>query len=181
MTMKNKAQDYVLLLKLSIPLMVLVALGLYYFAVSKTVDTYSAYQDLKKMEGKDAIEVSSGYTARRAGEVDRLYKRLEVDTLQWKNRLWNYTSELSKAHACPVASYPPTAQLKILDQPLLMQTLAFKGSFKDLMHLLKTISQEKNMGLVHSLRFRKKNRDKDIVLSIDMVGKGGDTGKIKDK
>jgi|GEM_PF-2528215 len=172
MTRKNKVLDYVLLLKGSIPMMVLVAFGLYYFAISKTVDTYSAYQLLKKAEGKDAIGVSSGYTARRAAEVDRLYQRMEVDTLHWKNRLWNYTAELSRAHACPVASYPPVVPLNIMDQPLLMQTLAFKGNFKSLMQVLEAISKERNIGLVHSVRFRKKARDKDIVLSIDMLGKG---------
>jgi hypothetical protein len=171
MKMKNRAADYVLLLKLSIPLMLLLGFGLYYFAFSKTLDSYTAYRTLKSAEGMEAVSVSRSYTERRAREVDVLYRRLEVDTLRWKNALWNCASALSKTHASMVASFPPVQSLVVQDKPLAMQTVGFKGSFKDLMLLLKDISQLKDIGLPHSLRLVKKARDKEIVLTIDMVGR----------
>lgn len=172
--MKNRTVDFVLLLKLRIPLLLLAGMVWYGLVLSNTWAEYTAYRNLRNTAGQETASVSRDFTGRRAGEVDLLYARMEVDTLRWKNALWNYASELSAAHTSSLNGFPPLERFSAGGQSFLKQTVAFKGHYKDLMQIMKALSQRQHMGLIQHIRMVKKARDKDIVLTIDMAGKAKD-------
>lgn len=169
-TMKNKALDYTLLLKLIIPLLALLLFACYQLAFKKTLDSYQEYTLLKE-EGANAenLSVSPLYTLARIKKVDELYGRFTVDTLGWKNTLWNISAGLSRKYASMINAYPPVKPVLFNEQQFYKQSIGFSGDFGNLLKLLHELSYMKQVGMLSGISYIKKPREKKVILNIDLL------------
>lgn len=168
--MKNKALDYTLVLKLIVPIMVLLLLAAYQLAFKKTWQSYREY-NLLKAQGLNTenLSVSPIYTLARIKKVDELYSRFRVDTLGWKNALWNNGAGLSQKYACTINAYPPVKPVVFNGQQLYRQSIGFSGDFGNLLKLLHELSYMKNMGMLSGISYLKKPREEQVVLNVDLL------------
>ncbi|WP_316812820.1 hypothetical protein [Pedobacter heparinus] len=168
--MKNKALDYTLILKLLIPMMLLLLLACYQLAFKKTWESYREYSLLKQQgQGTDRLSVSPIYTLARIQKVDELYLRFHVDTLAWKNTLWNNAAGLAQQHACMIHAYPPVKMLSYEQQQFYRQTIGFSGEFTSLLQLLRELSYLKNIGMLSGITYVKRPREKQLLLNVELL------------
>nr|WP_121273818.1 hypothetical protein [Pedobacter schmidteae] len=168
--MKNKALDYTLLLKLIVPILVLLLLASYQLAFKKTWQCYGEYVVLKEQGTSAAhLSVSPAYTEERIKKVDELYSRFDVDTLGWKNALWNHGAGLSQKYSVTIHAYPPVKTVVIGGEQFNKQSIGFTGGFENLLKLLHELSYLKNMGMLSGVSYVKKPRTEQVVLNIDLL------------
>lgn len=169
--MKSRTIDYTLVLKLLAPILLLLALAVYYLAARPTYAVYRQYREQCGSEQLNAsLSVSPGYTAKRIHQVDKLYRRYQIDTLSWKNELWNAASGLSAKHHCNITAYPGVKKALFNDQNLFIQRIAFSGQYAGLMRLLQEAENLKHFGVVTSIRLSRKPRTDYTSLQVDFTG-----------
>lgn len=168
--MKNKILDYTLILKLVVPILLLLLLVCYQLAFKKTWESYREYSLLKEQGlGANRLSVSPLYTLSRIKKVDELYQRFNVDTLAWKNTLWNNAAGLAQQHACMIHAYPPVKVVQYEQQRFYRQALGFSGEFGNLLQLLRKLSYLKNTGMLSGISFVKKPREKQLLLNLELL------------
>lgn len=168
--MKNKELDYTLMLKLTGPVMALLLFVSYQLAFKKTVQRYQEYQLLKtEAASGDNLSVSPLYTAARIKKIDDLYEKFLVDTLSWKNNLWNSSAGLSRKYPGMISAYPPAKSLLLNERQFFKQSIGFSGEFGNLLRLLHDLSYMKNIGMLSGISYVKKNRDKEVLLTVDLL------------
>ncbi|MBB5440948.1 hypothetical protein HDC92_004652 [Pedobacter sp. AK017] len=168
--MKNKTLDYTLVLKLVIPLMLLLLLASYQLAFKRTWESYRTYTLLKEQGlGTDRLSVSPVYTLARIKKVDELYRRFRVDTLAWKNTLWNSAAGLAQKYACTINAYPPVKTVLYNQQQFYRQAMGFNGEFGNLQQLLHELSYLKNIGMLSGITYVKKPREKQLLLNVELL------------
>lgn len=168
--MKLKILDYKLLLKLVLPLMALLVVASYYLAFQKTVMVYQNYALLKAQDGgSESLSVSPMYTMARIKQVDELYDRFKVDTLSWKNSLWNHGAGLSQKYGVSINAFPPVKAMILQDLPCFQQRIGFNGDFASLLKLTKELSLLKYTGMIAGVKYAKKNRDAQVSLTVDLL------------
>ena len=169
--MKAKGVNYRLVLKWIIPIMALVLLLCYQLAFKSTWKSFHEYQQLSELTDTDeAISVSPAYSLRREAGINELYKRYQVDTLKWKNRLWDQCAISSQRLDCSVQGFPAWKRVKYGDQVLITQEVIFKGSFHNLLKLEHALNTVKDIGLTGGLSFSKNEREKQTTLKIRLLG-----------
>lgn len=168
--MRLRTLDYTLLLKLALPLMVLLLLASYYLAFKKTVTVYQSYALLKTQDlGSESLSVSPMYTMARIKQVDELYDRFKVDTLTWKNSLWNHGAGLSQKYGVAINAFPPVKAMVLQDLLCLQQRIGFNGDFASLLKLTKELSMMKYTGMIAGVKYAKKNKDATLSLTVDLL------------
>lgn len=168
--MKNKTLDYTLLLKLIVPIMVLLLLASYQLAFKKTWQCYQEYAVLKEQGASAAhLSVSPAYTQERIKKVDELYARFNVDTLTWKNALWNHGAGLAQKYNTTIHAYPPVKLVAVGGEQFSKQSIGFTGGFENLLKLLHELSYLKNIGMLSGISYIKKPRAEQVVLNIDLL------------
>lgn len=168
--MKNKTLDYTLILKLLVPMVLLLLLGLYQLAFKKTWESYREYRLLKQQGLEtDRLSVSPIYTLARIKKVDELYRRFKVDTLSWKNTLWNSAAGLAQQHGCMIHAYPPVKMLSYGQQRFYRQAIGFSGGFSSLLQLLRGLSYLNNTGMLSGISYVKRPREKQLLLNVELL------------
>lgn len=168
--MKNKTLDYTLVLKLIVPILLLLLLGIYQLAFKKTWESYRDYALLKAQGANmENLSVSPLYTMARIKKVNELYSRFNVDTLGWKNVLWNHSAGLSQKYSCSINAYPPVKPISFNEQQFYKQSVGFSGEFGNLLKLLHELSYLKNIGTLSGISYIKKPREEQVILNVDLL------------
>jgi hypothetical protein len=169
--MKVRGINFKLLLKWAIPLALLLCLATYQLAFKKTLEIYQAYQELNGAEqSAEALTVSPAYSIKREAGIEKLYDRFQVDTLTWKNRLWNQCAVLSQRYDCAVQGFPVWRPVSYGGTVLLKQEVVFSGSFHKLLKLQYALDTTKHMGLIGGLSYLRSQRDQQTTLKLQLLG-----------
>lgn len=153
-----------------LPILLVLLVISYSLALKKTVQVYQNYTLLQsEATGSENLSVSPMYTHSRIKAVNELYHRFQVDTLSWKNSLWNMGAGLSQKYNSTVKAFPPVKTATIQEQLYFKQNIAFEGDFPNLLKLLKEMSFMRNAGMPAAIKFGKKNREEQVTLNIDLL------------
>ena len=169
--MKDSKLNFRLLLKLIAPLMLLFCVAAYQLAFKKTWESYKVYKELEDVaQDAEDLSISPAYSAARETGIDALYKRYLVDTLSWKNQLWNQFAVLSQRYDCSVQGFPAWRPVVYGSITMLKQEIVFNGSFHNLLRLQYALDTMQNVGLTGSLSYIKKERDLQTSLKLQLLG-----------
>lgn len=169
--MKDKQLDFLLVQRFIIPILLLVLLGVYYLALRPTIGVYQSYHTgCSLTETGAALSVSPGYTAQRITQVNGLYNRYRVDTLSWKNTLWNSASGLSGKYGCKIIAYPAWRKILYQERQVFVQRIGYSGNYSELIKLLREAEVLKNAGVVTAIRLGRKPREANTTLQIEFTG-----------
>jgi len=169
--MKAKTVSFTLLLKLILPLAAVILFICYLFAIGPAIAVYKSYSSLKKIaDGSGNLSVSPTFTASRKTQVDTLFKQFQVDTLKWKNTLWNCGAVLSRKFDCKIVAYPPLKSMLFNDRKVGKQSIGFNGDFISLLKIVNEIEHTKGIGKLNWLSYNKKNNDSKTTVMMELVG-----------
>ncbi|HKG08718.1 MAG TPA: hypothetical protein VKB19_19770 [Pedobacter sp.] len=169
--MKDNKVNYHLLLKLILPAGLLLCFTAYQLAFKKTVESYLTYTILKDAASEeDPLSVSPAYSAVREARIDTLYNRYRVDSLSWKNQLWNHCAVLSREYDCTVQGFPAWTHLASGSYTLLKQEVTFNGNYFNLLRLQRAMDTLKNVGLTGALSYIRNQRDQYTTLKLQLFG-----------
>jgi hypothetical protein len=169
--MKDSKLNFRLLLKLMLPIVLLFCIAAYQLAFKKTWKSYQVYKELGDVaRGAEDLSISPAYSAAREEGIDALYKRYLVDTLSWKNQLWNQCAILSQRYDCSVQGFPAWRQVAYGSTAMLRQEIVFNGSFHNLLRLQYALDTMRNVGLIAGLSYIKKERDLQTSLKLQLLG-----------
>lgn len=169
--MKAKGLNFRLLLKLIFPIVLLFCLAAYQLAFKKTWESYQVYKELDDVaNGAESLSISPAYSAAREEGIDALYRRYMVDTLTWKNQLWNQCAVLSQRYDCSVQGFPEWRTVAYGPTEMLRQEVVFNGTFHNLLRLQYALDTMQNVGLIGGLSYIKKERDLQTSLRLQLLG-----------
>lgn len=172
--MKARKLNCRLLVKLMIPLALLLGLVAWQLAFKKTWEAYRKYSALSDTEDPagtlSALSISPAYSASRKKVVDVLYERYRVDTLNWKNQLWNHCAVLSGKYGCSVQTFPAWKPLNYNSTTLLRQEVVFAGNYAGLLRLQQALDTLKGIGLLAGLSYIRNEREQQTSLKLQLLG-----------
>jgi len=166
--MKMKSSiDFKLVLKYSPVIGVLLCALLWSAAIKKTWNSYTSYTKLIQADNQHGeLSISPTFTADRAVSVNKLYNKFEVDTLKWKNKLWNHCATLGKKHHVSMRSFPPWERSISGKDSILIQKVELSGSYHELLALQQDLEVLKQIGKVTGVVYKKPVRESDVNLTI---------------
>lgn len=168
--MKARSLNYSFLLKLMPVLILIVCLMMWQMFLKKTWESYSNFSLLNSESGMEALGISPAYTRQRVQDADKLYNRFLIDTISWKNRLWDRCAMFAQRLDCTVIGFPPKKNLKFEQADYLEQQIIFKGNYHQLIRLQNAVDTLKNIGVIGSLTYVHHTRDSLTTLSLQMIG-----------
>ena len=169
--MKANALNYRLILKFIVPIILLLVMAAYQLAFKKTWESYQQYRELNQADQQaDALSISPTYSASREQGITTLYTRYVVDTLKWKNQLWNQCAVLAQKYDCSVQGFPEWRSVKYGKSMLLQQEIVFAGDFHNLLRLQSAMDTIKNSGLTGGLSYSRNARELKTTLRIRQLG-----------
>jgi len=169
--MKAKGLNYKLLLKLMLPLAAAVIFAVYQLAISRSLEKYQAYHELIAEERPhDAVSVSPAYTRERAVVISKMYGKFLIDTLNWKNQLWDQCATYSSKYNCTLQDFPGVKQVNYEDQVLFTQTVVFRGSFQQLLRLQQNMDTLQQTGRITEVSYKMEKQTRQITLTMKLAG-----------
>lgn len=169
--MKVKKISYRLLWKLVIPVLVLLCGVVYQLAIAKTLEQYHIYRQLMAENNQnELLSVSPVYTRERAEAVDQLYRKFLVDTLQWKDRLWNACAGYGARYGCTLQGFPAVRSGTGADSSLLVQEIVFSGRFHQLLRLQRSLDTLTDAGMLAGVSYVRDKQTGQVRLSMELAG-----------
>lgn len=166
-----KAFGLVWISRFIMPLGLVLLVVVYILALRPTISVYQKYnQGCMEQNKGGMLSVSPGYTASRSQQIQLIYGHFTIDTLNWKNQLWNTASRLSRKYECNVTTYPVFSRELVGRLNLFRQKIGFSGSYFELIKLLDELERHKGLGKVSSLQFSRKPREVQLIMEIDFSG-----------
>lgn len=167
--MKVKEINYVLLSKVILPLGLVIGFAAYQYCFKIGIENYRRYAGLSQENTASGLSISPAYSVSREAAVSSLYRRFLVDTLLWKNDLWNQCAKLSQQFNCSVAEFPELSLMESERQTVLRQEVVFNGDFHSLLALLHALDTIRNIGLVGGLSYSRNPRALQTTLKIQLL------------
>lgn len=169
--MKAKRINYKILVKCSPLLALLLCVGVWQLALKKTWESYQKYLLLQDAVIQSSeLTISPGYTADRAQFIGSVYHRFEVDTMLWKNRLWNYCATLSQKNKLLVKAFPSWINVHLGNTGGLNQKIEFTGNFHDLLRMQRELDTISAVGRITGLSYKRASRDTQTTLILILTG-----------
>ena len=167
--MRAKEINYVLLLKVLLPLGLMIGFAAYQYSFKPSMENYRRYSALKQENIVAALSISPAYSITREAAINRLYRRFLVDTLAWKNDLWNQCANLSQRLNCSVEAFPELRLMEREQHTLLRQEVIFNGDFHSLLALQHALDTIGNIGLIGGLSYSRNSRALQTTLKIQLL------------
>ncbi len=167
--MKVKEINYVLLSKVMLPLGLVIGFAAYQYCFKIGIENYRRYAGLRQENTASGLSISPAYSVSREAAVSSLYRRFLVDTLLWKNDLWNQCAKLSQQFNCSVAEFPELSLMESEQQTVLRQEVVFNGDFHSLLALQHALDTIRNIGLVGGLSYSRNPRALQTTLKIQLL------------
>lgn len=172
--MKAKRWNYKLLLKLLLPLTAIMIFAVYRLAISKSLEQYQLCHELRTEDGQNAaVSVSPAYTRERTALISKMYDRFLIDTLSWKNQLWNQCATYSAKYNCTLQDFPGAKQMDYEDLVLFTQTIVFSGSFQQLLRLQQHMDTLSQTGRITEVSYKMEKQTRQITLTMKLAGLSG--------
>lgn len=169
--MKASATNYKMLLKYSPLLMLLLAAAVWQLALKKSWESYQEYRLLSSSSAQNGNwSISPGYTRSRMESISLQYKHFEVDTLRWKNQLWNHVALLAGKNQLLVKSFPAWSHAEFDQQAVLRQEVELVGSYPGLIRMQAELESIPGLGRISSLSYRKSRREENVTMSLILTG-----------
>lgn len=167
--MKGREINYLLLSKVMLPLGLVICFAAYQSCFKPGLENYRRYSGLNQENTAVGLSISPAYSATREVAVSSLYRRFLVDTLLWKNALWNHCAMLSQQFNCSVEAFPELRLMESEEQAVLRQEVVFNGDFHSLLALQHALDTIRNIGLVGGLTYSRNSRVLQTTLKIQLL------------
>lgn len=171
--MKVKEINYILLSKIMLPLGLVICFAAYQLYFKTGIESYRRYAGLSQENTASGLSISPAYSDSREAAVSSLYRRFLVDTLAWKNDLWNQCAKLSQQFNCSVSAFPEMRLMESEQQTVLRQEVVFNGDFHSLLSLQHALDTIRNIGLVGGLSYSRTPRVLQTTLKIQLLALPG--------
>jgi len=135
-------------------------LVLSWFSVfQKTLDAVSLNWRLKdQIAGSGSLAESPAYTSERLGAINAAYDLFKADSADWRNELWNHVSNMASSDKYQLVYSSEEVKGAMKDSLILSQNILLKGEFKDLIRLLDSVENIREIGYISSLKLFKPER-----------------------
>gem|GEM_PF-6740904 len=154
------------------PLMaLLLAIGVWQLALKQTWENYQQYAVLEESATQSGNwSISPAYTGSRRQLVAKRYAAFEVDSLRWKNQLWNQVAVLAAKNELKVKSFPVWTHAVVGELSILRQEVELGGAYGGLLRMQAELDTLPGIGRITALNYRKSPRDQEVTMSLILTG-----------